>query len=90
MSTIVSIDFRPEVNSLGAPSANQARQLQFQASSLDISIVNPRQTNVAIRATTGVIEPASVLLVKPERALDYKIGAKTAWFDRSLILNVNA
>jgi hypothetical protein len=86
MPTIVSIDFRPDVNSLDAPSAK--RKIRRLGSMSPATVfVSGANAQTASAAEAG---PASVLLVKPERALDYEIDAETASFDRSLILNVNA
>jgi hypothetical protein len=86
MPTIVSIDFRPDVNSLDAPSAKRKIR-RLRSVSLATVSVSGANAQAAPVAEAG---PTSAFLVKPERALDYENGAKPAWFDRSLILSVNA
>jgi iron complex outermembrane recepter protein len=41
------------------------------------------------QSTTGVIQPISTLIVKPETALSYEAGVKSALFDRRLTLDAD-
>lgn len=42
------------------------------------------------QSTTGVIQPTSTLLVRPERALNDEVGIKMAFFGRTLMLDADA